>query len=95
MKDYEMVFLLELVQRKCRSILGNRNLYGMSKENLSSLFGYLKNHPSKKRFEENMKFIFKIVVKKLKEKFMQENDIAFWNKSFESQFYHYYFKELS
>lgn len=42
-----------------------------------------------------MKFIYKIVIKKLKEKFMLQRQITFWDKTFDNQFYSFYFKETS
>jgi hypothetical protein len=71
--DFEMIFLIELVKRKCKPILVTQNLYNMKREDMVDLFNILRTYPSQKRFEENMKFIYKIVIKKLKEKFMIKN----------------------
>lgn len=54
---------------------------------------HLQNFPSQKRFEENMKFVYKVILKKLREKFARENGYELWDKQFERAFYEYYFEE--
>jgi len=48
-----------------------------------------------KRFEENIKFVFKLGFKKMKSKIFMKNRISFYSKKFDSQFYEYYFHELA
>ena len=50
---------------------------------------------SPKRFEENIKFVFKLGFKKLKNKIFKKNRISFYSKKFDCQFYDYYFLKLS
>lgn len=53
------------------------------------------DEPSSKRFEENIKFIFKLTLKRLKNNLAKRNKIACYSKSFDIQFYNYYFLELA
>lgn len=50
---------------------------------------------SPKRFEENIKFVFKLGFKKLKNKLLRLNFISFYSKKFDFQFYNHYFGETS
>jgi len=50
---------------------------------------------SPKRFEENIKFIFKLTFKKLKSTLLKKNRISFYSKKFDCQFYNYYFLDIS
>lgn len=51
--------------------------------------------PSSKRFEENIKFIFKLAFKKLKTNMLKKNRISSYSKKFDVQFYNFYFLELA
>ena len=53
------------------------------------------NIPSSKRFEENIKFIFKLTLKKLKNKMLKRYKITSYCRSFDVQFYNFYFLELA
>lgn len=48
---------------------------------------------SPKRFEENIKFVFKLAFKKLKNNLLRQHYISFYSKKFDVQFYSYYFGE--
>ena len=50
--------------------------------------------PSSKRFEENIKFIFKITFRKLKLMLLKRFQISVYSKKFDDQFYDHYFKDL-
>ena len=50
---------------------------------------------SPKRFEENIKFVFKLTFKKLKSRLLRKNRISFYSKKFDSQFYNHYFGETA
>lgn len=50
---------------------------------------------SPKRFEENIKFVFKLTFKKLKSSLLRKNRISFYSKKFDSQFYNHYFGETA
>lgn len=51
--------------------------------------------PSPKRFEENIKFVFKITFKKLKSNLLKKNHISFYSKKFDHKFYDYYFGQTA
>lgn len=55
-----------------------------------ALFEKLQIYPSKKRSEEKQKFVFKILLKKLKERFKQEQ--SYIN---DKDFYVYYFEKVA
>lgn len=40
-----------------------------------------------------MKFVYKVILKKLREKFALENGYELWDKQFERAFYEHYFEE--
>lgn len=50
---------------------------------------------SPKRFEENIKFVFKLTFKNLKNSFLKKNKISFYSKKFDDKFYEHYFLELA
>lgn len=50
---------------------------------------------STKRFEDNVKFVFKLAFRKLKSTLLKRNRISFYSKKFDSQFYEYYFKDTA
>lgn len=50
---------------------------------------------SSKRFEENLKFVFKLAFKKLKNNLLRRYKISFYSKKFDFQFYEYYFGETA
>lgn len=50
---------------------------------------------SPKRFEENIKFVFKLVSKRMKSNLQKKNKISFYSKNFDMQFYSYYFQEIA
>lgn len=50
--------------------------------------------PSSKRFEENIKFIFKITFRKLKLNLLKQFHINVYSKKFDDQFYEFYFGNL-
>lgn len=82
MGEEEMVFLMEFLGRKCKPMLQDFS-QETPKEKLAVIFNELKEMPSKKRFEENMKFVYKIIIKKLKEKFVREKALPLWERDFE------------
>ena len=53
------------------------------------------NEVSPKRFEENIKFVFKLAFKKLKSTLLRKNRISFYSKKFDSQFYNHYFHKAA
>lgn len=62
---------------------------------LSVFIESFKQKPSKKRFEENIKFIFKMTIKQMKQSFQKNNDRFTSIKNIDDSFYAYYFKELA
>ena len=50
---------------------------------------------SKKRPEENNKFVFKMTLKKLKNKFINQNEDLNLKEDFEYKFYCYYFDKVA
>lgn len=50
---------------------------------------------SPKRFEENIKFVFKLAFKRMKSNLQKKNKISFYSKNFDMQFYSYYFHEIA
>lgn len=82
-----------MLSRKFKPELRPSELYSLNQIQLTEAINRLQNFPSKKRFEENMKFVYKVILKKLREKFALENGYELWDKQFERAFYEHYFEE--
>ena len=95
----EMQILAEVLLRKYK---GSINLKALKRpgaelqiEEVIRCANALAEEASIKRFEENIKFVFKLAFRRLKSNLLKQNRIAFYSKKFDNQFYEHYFKETA
>ena len=69
-----------------RTTISIEEIYGLVKEFLEEA--------SPKRFEENIKFVFKLSFKRMKSNLQKKNKISFYSKNFDLQFFSFYFKDV-
>lgn len=99
LKPAELQIYMEILLRKYK---GSPNLRFMKKFNndipldeLITCTNSFIDEASTKRFEENVKFVFKLAFRRLKSNLLKQNRIAFYSKKFDIQFYEFYFKEVA
>lgn len=67
----------------------------MNRQALSEALSSFRHMGSTKRFEENVKFVFKLTIKKLKQNFLNQRRFLNFSKRREMFFYRYYFERIS
>ena len=87
----ERKILKAIVERKYKEEIENNKNFSKMKKNIFELM----NKNSKKRPEENYKFIFKLCLKNMKEELKKKIKKPIRKKEFEKYFYDFYFKEIS
>jgi hypothetical protein len=91
--------LREILTKKLRNVsMRKANRQKLNKnfleESADRINCALRRHSSRKRVEENNKFIFKIIMFEIKNEFCQQQGLTL-NKETETAFYNYYFLETS
>lgn len=95
LKKPELHILVEIFIRKNRSACASRIGKEITVNEIYEWTQMFIQEVSPKRFEENIKFVFKLAFKKLKSSLLRKNCISFYSKKFDSQFYSYYFAETA
>lgn len=90
LEDSEIAILIELLRRKCRPLLNNMSFRHMTVDKATKFFNDVSQIPSKKRLEENIKFVFKLIFKILRKRLAQQYKLKN-EKKLHALFYQEYF----
>ena len=98
--DYKIIFIIlkrkfpylkNMLEKSSKEIINENISDNKKKEELCYIFSKIYSFPSKKRVEENNKFVYKLTLKKLRNKFYKKRNLKN-NKRTELLFYRYYFQ---